>query len=83
MDATVTVTLQNQKNSFKINYSVSCDLPAAPEPGQSAGPGSRLELTEKDHPIRALKKVMINILLYRLVLGWELCSGVGTAEILH
>ena len=36
-------------------YSVSCDLSAAPAPEQSAGPGTRLALTEKYRSIPALK----------------------------
>ena len=37
----------------KKKYSVSCDLSAAPAPGQSAGPVRRLALTEKDQSISA------------------------------
>jgi hypothetical protein len=37
----------SHKNVSKF-YSVSCDLSAAPAPGQSAGPGTRLALTEMD-----------------------------------
>ena len=35
------------------DHSVSCDLSAAPAPGQSVGPGTRLTLTEKDQSIPA------------------------------
>ena len=37
----------------KKGYSVSCYLSAAPAPGQSADPGTRLTLTEKDQSIPA------------------------------
>ena len=45
--------LKNFRKSLQRIYSVSCDLSAAPAPGESAGPGTRFTLTEKDQSIPA------------------------------
>jgi hypothetical protein len=37
---------KNSKNYKRWKYSVSCDLSAAPAPGQSTGPGERPALIE-------------------------------------
>ena len=38
---------------YDFTYSVTCDLSAAPAPGQSVGPDTRLAVTEKDQSIPA------------------------------
>jgi hypothetical protein len=50
---------------FKKKYSISCGLPAAPAPGQIAGPGTRPLLTAKRPAHTGLIKVIINTLLCR------------------
>ena len=79
----------SQFNSFKLQlisqknlYSVSCDLPATPAPGQSTGPGTRPALTAKRPAHTGLIKVIINTfnagIISRGFNQCRSCAGTGT-----